>query len=354
MNIEDRYRTKETEHLTVGILFNHPVKPSRGEGIDYIAEAEVEEEAEAVREALEKLGIKYQMISFEMDIGLLIKFLKRYKPDVVINLCEGAFGDSSQEMNVPAVLELLKIPYTGSPPLTLGLCQNKELSKKILKANRLPTPDFTVLRKPDEWNNEIKFPLFVKPLREDGSLGISKKSYVQNNTELKAQVKYITTIYKQPALVEEYIAGRELNIAILGNKPPMVLPISEIIFKSENEPKIVCYSSKWIKESDEYKKTNPVCPTSLKPSVKDKIEKIAIEAYNALHCRDYARIDIRLRKNLPFILEVNPNPDVSPDAGFSRSLLAAGILYEEFVEKIIQLAIQRCEAKNSWFNSRSF
>jgi D-alanine-D-alanine ligase len=185
------------------------------------------------------------------------------------------------------------------------------------------------------------FPLFVKPLREDASIGISNKSYVRNDAELKAQVEYITNRYRQPALVEEYIAGRELNVAILGNEQPKVLPISEITFDFEDEPKIVGFSAKWFRESDEYKKTKPVCPALLEPSMKNHLEKIALKAYKALYCRDYARVDMRLRNNSPCILEINPNPDISSEAGFTRSLRAAGISYEQFVEKIIQFALQR-------------
>ncbi len=332
------YRKKK---FKVGILFNRPAEPPRGEDSDYVAEAEVEEQAEWVQKSLDKLGFEYQMLPFEVDLELLVKALKDYRPDVVINLCEGAFGNSHHELNVPSMLELLHIPYTGSPPLSLGMCQNKGLTKKILEANGLPTPKYWVLENSVDWQGDLEFPLFVKPLKEDASLGISNKSYVRNEAELKAQVEYITNRYKQPALVEEYIAGRELNVAILGYDDPKALPISEITFGFRDEPKIVSFSAKWFKESDEYEKTKPVCPAVLEPSVKDNVERIALKAFKLLYCRDYARIDIRLRNGSPWILEVNPNPDISLEAGFSRSLRTAGISYEQFVEKIIQFALQR-------------
>jgi D-alanine-D-alanine ligase len=337
---------KRKKKLKVGILFNRPAEPPRGEDSDYVAEAEVEEQAESVQKALDKLGFEYQMLPFEIDLELLIKTLKNYRPDVVINLCEGAFGNSHHELNVPSMLELLNIPYTGSPPLALGMCQNKGLTKKILEANGLPTPKFKILENPQNLQDDIEFPLFVKPLKEDASIGISNKSYVRNEAELKAQVEYITNRYKQPALVEEYIAGRELNVAILGNENPRALPISEITFDFKDEPKIVGFSAKWFKESDEYKKTKPVCPALLDPSVKNNVERIALQAFEVLYCRDYARIDIRLRDNSPWILEVNPNPDISPEAGFSRSLKAAGLSYEQFVEKIIQFALHRASQRS--------
>jgi D-alanine-D-alanine ligase len=342
MNASNRYKKKlKSQHIKVGVLFNRPSEASRGEDVDYIAYAEVEEQAEEVQKALEKLGFEYQMLPFEINFELLVKTLKNHKLDVVINLCEGAFGDSHQEMNVPSLLELLGIPYTGSPPLALGISQNKGLTKEILKANELPTPKYKVLESPVDWKAEIGFPLFVKPLMEDASIGISSKSYVRNDAELKAQVEYITSRYKQPALVEEYVAGRELNVAILGYERPRVLPISEITFDFKDEPKIVDFSAKWFKESEEYKKTKPMCPALLEPSVKNNIEKIALKAYKAVYCRDYARVDMRLRDNSPWILEINPNPDISPESGFPRSLKAAGISYEQFIEEIIQFAVQR-------------
>lgn len=339
-------RLNPKKALKVGVLFNRPAEPPRGEDSDYVAEAEIEEQAEYVQKALDKLGYDYQMLPFEVDLELLVKTLKGYNPDVVINLCEGAFGDSHLESNVPSLLELLNIPYTGSPPLSLGMCQNKGLTKKILEANGLPTPKYWVFESSIDCQGDFKFPLFVKPLSEDASLGISSKSYVRNETELKAQVEYITSRYKQSALVEEYIAGRELNVAILGYDDPRVLPISEITFGFKDEPKIVSFSAKWFKKSDEYEKTKPVCPAVLDPFVKNKVEKIALKAFSLLYCRDYARVDIRLREGSPWILEVNPNPDISLEAGFSRSLRTAGISYEQFVEKIIQFALQRAPRHN--------
>ncbi|MCJ7761509.1 ATP-grasp domain-containing protein, partial [Candidatus Bathyarchaeota archaeon] len=243
--------------------------------------------------------------------------------------------------DVPSLLELLKVPYTGSPPLSLGLCQNKGLTKDILKAAGISTPKYQVLSRFEDWSDGIGYPLFVKPLSEDASLGITRESFVKDRTELRKQVEYIIECYRQPALVEKYIDGRELNIAILGNAEPLVLPISEIIFEFSDEPKIVNYHAKWVKDSEEYKKTIPMCPVKLKAQVRIKVEWAALQSFATLHCRDYARIDIRLKGETPYVLEVNPNPDISPDAGFARSLKAAGIPYEEFIKQIICFALKR-------------
>lgn len=327
--------------LRVGVLFNSPVRPSKGEEVDYVADAEVVEEVEAVEEALDKLGLKHQHFALEDEFEGIITALKKYGTDVVINLCEAAFGESHLEMAVPSLLEFFRIPYTGSPPLAIGLCQNKGLTKNILRDKGIPTPESRVLNRFEEWRGELGYPLFVKPLSEDGSIGITRDSYVRDELELKRQVNYIVERYRQPALVEKYIGGRELNVSVLGNGEARVLPVSEIVFKFSYEPKIVDYRAKWFEESEEYKATVPECPAKLESSMRSLVEKEALEAYEALYCRDYARVDIRLEGEVQYVLEVNPNPDISYDGGFVRSLKASGTQYEEFIREIIYSALHR-------------
>ena len=327
--------------LKIGVLYNSPVMPTRGEVVDYVADAEVEEEVGAVEEALKKLGLEHQRFPLAEDLESLITALKTYSPDVVFNLCEAAYGDSHLEMAVPSMLELLHIPYTGSPPLALGLCQNKGLTKDILKSQGIPTPDYQILSRIEDWQGRISYPLFVKPLSEDGSIGITKESFIRKNSELKKRVEYIVEQYKQPALVEKYIKGRELNVSIIGYRETRVLPISEITFGFSREPKIVDYSAKWFKETEEYKKTIPVCPAKLPSTIRTIIEAVAKHAYLALCCKDYARVDIRLKGRVPYVLEVNPNPDISPDGGFARSLKTASIPYEGFIQQTIQSTLKR-------------
>lgn len=328
--------------LKVGILFNLPMKPRWGEEIDYLAEEEIIDQVNAIQDALAKLGLHYQLFPLKDDIEGVIRALKVYRPDVVVNLAEGFMGKSSLEMHVPSILEILRIPYTGSTPLTLGLCQDKGLAKAVLKANDIPTPKYQVMEK-NESPRGLRFPLIVKPLREDASIGISRRSFVKNIADLEKQVKYVNNIYNQPALVEEYISGREFNVSILGNEEPTVLPISEIIFEFEEEPKIVDYAAKWLRDSDEYIRTKPMCPAGLSDDLRDRVAEAALKAYRALGCRDYARIDMRLENEtgILYVLEVNPNPDLSPEAGFARSLKAAKIPFEEFIEKIIYFALSR-------------
>ncbi|MEM3018735.1 MAG: ATP-grasp domain-containing protein [Candidatus Bathyarchaeia archaeon] len=354
----NRCHPYDVTNMKVGIVFNAPSKAPRGEDIDYVAELEIEEQVEAVEKALTKLGFTYRRLPLEergdgaKDLMDLIEAIKAFEPDVVVNLCEGAFGDSHLAMNVPSILELLRIPYTGSTPLTLGITQDKGLTKDILKAKGIPTPGYEILRSFSEWRGSLDYPLFVKPLMEDASLGISRKSYVRNEEELRRQVAYVNERYRQPAIVEEYIAGRELNVAILGNDEPEVLPISEIIFGFSEEPRIVDYAAKWFKDSEEYRKTVPICPAGLEAAIKNRVEAVALEAYRSLYCRDYARVDIRLKDGTPYVLEVNANPDIAPEVGFARSLKAAGISFEEFVGRIIAFALERGEASKRFRDDR--
>lgn len=333
--------------LKVAIIFNATGQPAKGEAIDRLAEAGVIDEVKAVERALRQLNIQFRTIPVKEEIVNLVSDLRAYDPGVVINLCESVFGESHLEMNIPCLLELLRIPYTGSSSLALGLCLDKGLAKDVLTAQGIPTPKYRVIFSGEEEISGLSFPLMVKPLREDASIGISEKSVVRGEAELKVQVRYIRETYRQPALVEEYIEGRELNVAILGNEPPQVLPISEILFlniflnKGADQPRLVDYQAKWVEESDAYKSTKPVCPAPLPPHLRDLVASTALKAYRVLSCRDYARIDIRLRDGVPYVLEANPNPDISAGVGFHRSLKAAGIAYEDFIWRLINFALNR-------------
>jgi D-alanine-D-alanine ligase len=226
----------------------------------------------------------------------------------------------------------------------LGNCLSKLRAKQILISHGIKTPRFFYASIYDEIHKNsfgLKFPVILKLAREDASIGISEFSVVNNYESMKERVDYLFSSFHQEVLVEEYINGRELNVAILGDR---VLPISEITFDHlpDGLPKIVTYEAKWSPESIYYKNTIPQCPALLDDQLKNKIEKMAIEAYDALECRDYARVDIRLnQRNVPYVIEVNPNPDISQDTGFVRSAASAGISYEELLYNISLLALKR-------------
>jgi D-alanine-D-alanine ligase len=233
--------------------------------------------------------------------------------------------------------------------MTLGLCLDKAKTKIILSHYGIPTAKFDLFNESIDGCKKInlRFPVIVKPVHEDASAGINEKSVVYDRKELEERVEYIIKMFKQPALVEEFIDGREVNVAILGNNPPVVLPISEIDFSHlpSHLPKIVSYEAKWIPNTDYYEKTIPICPAPLEPELERKIKDIALSCYKIMGCRDYARVDMRIDKEgNPYVLEVNPNPDLSRNAGFMRSASVYGLTPEETIVKIAEIAIERSYA----------
>jgi len=189
----------------------------------------------------------------------------------------------------------------------------------------------------------MRYPLFVKPIREDASLGISRNAFVTDRAGLKERCRYIARRYRQPALVEAYVEGRELNVSIIGNRKPTALPISEIDMSTipDGKPRVCDYRAKWVPESEEYITTVPLCPAPLPRATERKVKETALACYRLLSCRGYARVDIRLsRENVPFVLEVNPNPCIAPDSGIVRSAAAVGISYPKLIYRIADLAFR--------------
>ncbi len=336
--------------MRVAICYNRtPATHNRGEARDLIADAGSGVEAGAVEQALLKLGHQAVPVPLADNLSDFIQRLQSFRPELVFNLCEGFWGDARQERNIAGLFELLGFPFTGSDSLCLGLSQDKLRTKALLQQSGLPTPAFAVARqKGDALRIEkLRYPLIVKPPYEDASQGIAPASVVDNKQELARRIRYIHEVYRQPALVEEFIAGRELNVAILGSRKPKILPISEITFDPALKRPLVCFDSKWSPESAAYRGTKPVCPAQLSSKEMLLVYTVAERAFSLLGCRDYARVDIRLHDNTPYILEINANPDISPEAGLARSAAAAGLSYPQFVERILGFAGQRKEAADA-------
>lgn len=316
-------------------------------GVD-LSEIGVVEEMDDIKGALTSLGYKCSVFNVDSKVERLLDFLREDKPDLIFNLVECIENEAILEMNVAALYELFKVPYTGAGPLALGTALNKPRVKEILSANGIRTPGHQVFKVSDKiaLNEGMDFPLIVKPSREDASVGISDKSVVYNTNELRKQVRYIWAEFEQPALVEQYIAGRELNVAIIGNQRPIALPISEIDFGGLHDGmhKIVTYAAKWLNGTVEYEGTNGVCPAQVPPSVEAELKETALRCYQLIGCRDYARVDFRLSADgVPYVLEVNPNPDISDDAGFARSARVYGFTFPQIIGKIVESALERAQ-----------
>lgn len=311
-----------------------------------LSEVGVLEEFEEIKEILNQREFYTETFNLLDNIDELCSKLGSGEFDVVFNLVESVGGEAIKEMYVAGIYELYDIPYTGSSAVTLGLCLNKHRAKLIMKGAGFNVPNWRLYLNPSKiiFDSKPEFPLIVKPSQEDASVGISEQSIVYDDKELKEQLEFIYHTLKQPVLVEEYIEGREINSAILGDKEKVALPLSEISFDTlpEGLPKIVTYDGKWIKDSLYYKNTIPVCPAHLDEKLANTIKQIALDVSNLFGCRDYCRVDFRLDKNnQPFILEVNPNPDISIDAGFARAARAYGLNYDELLIRIIEFALER-------------
>ncbi len=335
----------ESSKLKVVILYNLLERLEKGEEKDILAEDAILEEIGAVENAVRSLGHQCIVMAIRNEILTTIHWLDEIRPDVIFNLCESVYGNTRWEMNIPALLDLVRLPYTGSPPLTLGLCQDKGKVKDILLSQGILTPRYKIF---DRNANHLKgniFPIIVKPLHEDGSLGISKESVVYDDDALVKRIHYVIEKYQQPALVEEFIEGRELNIGLLEmNGMITVLPASEIDYSGfpEGLPRICGYEAKWVSDSVEDQRSKPICPARLEWVMKKRLEHIAVKVFKLFGCRDYARVDFRVDgEGKVYVLEVNPNPDISPSSGMARALDADGIVYSQFVQKLLERALLR-------------
>ena len=252
--------------------------------------------------------------------------LTQARPDVVFNLCESIDGDPAGEPIVAAWLELLGIPFTGNPPNALKTALDKGLAREALRAAGVPIPRGWILdRAGFRETRHVRFPAIVKPRHEDASVGIDRRSVVRSRRALMERVRYVNRRCHQEALVEEYIDGREFNVALLGGR---VLAVSEIKFSIS--PRIVTYDAKWKPGSAEDRGTTPVCLSS----PPKRIGAIARRAAAALGCTGPVRVDMRDR----CVIDVNPNPDLSRDAGFAKSARAAGMDYESLLGALIDHA----------------
>ena len=315
-----------------------------GAAINDLSETGFSKEIGIIKKNIHERYSEVKILAVDRNIEKFIRAINNYSPDAVINFVESVEGVASYEYCVAGMYQLLGYYYTGNIPSCLGNCLNKERAKNILRSFGINTPASKTVKASDNLNEKefkLNFPVILKLLNEDASIGISELSVVNNFKELKKHLKFLQETYRQDVLIEEYIDGRELNVAILGNS---VLPISEIAFNGlpDGLPKIVTYEGKWIAESVYYENTKPICPAKLNKKIKSKVEETALLAFQALNCRDYARVDIRLDKNgKPFVIEVNPNPDISFDSGFARAAAAAGMSHTDLLCNITDFALTR-------------
>ncbi len=323
------------------ILYNEPVEA------DEPSEAGVLTEAQDVAEAARSLGWAVEVFGVSRrDLCETVDRVARVRDRaVVFNLCEGLEGAAIHEPLVPALLHLRGIRFTGSPAQALSLALQKDIVKTLLRGVGVPTPRAVVMEEPDQTWDGVPLPAVVKPVREDGSVGITTSSLVRSASELRRQVAWLVATFGQPALVEAYVPGREFNVALIGEgKALRALPVAEIVFDgfAPEEPRLVTHAAKWRPHSVDDLRTVPVCPADVGEELGRELVRVAMAACRVIGCRDYTRVDIRVDgEGTPMVIDVNPNPDVSRSAGLARAVEAAGMSYEEFVGTILEVAWTR-------------
>lgn len=303
------------------------------------------EDREEILESLVKLGHEpfYHVLDGRVQS---LTALAKCGADLVFNLTESYGGDDSKDMNIAAYLDLIGIPYTGGGPHAQLLAQDKALAKKMFAFHGIRTPYFaTAYRGNIDHAHDIEFPLIVKPLKEDGSIGIDAESVVSSIKELMERVQYIQDEFDSPALIEEYIEGRELYSAILGSyESAQALPLVELDLSKlpEGTPKIASYDVKFEKGTEAHRLTKSHLAEDLKEEVANRLTETALAAYRAVKLRDYGRIDMRLTpKGEVYVIEANPNPWLSSKHEFAMAAKASGRSYTQLIGEIVDLAMMR-------------
>ena len=320
--------------------------------LDFEPEYDIEvptviEEYEAVAKALRREGFRAKAYNIREDLTRLQRRLKRNPPDVIFNLVEFFDDDPELEPDIVGLFELYRIAYTGATPFALTLCQDKAMTKKLLLESNVLTPRFVLLDEPRmPKRHKLRFPVIVKPALEDASSGIEKESVCYDDEQLAARLEYVHKEFPDPILVEEFIEGTELHVAVLGNDPPEVLPPIQWDFSDlpEGHPSIISFAAKWNPLSEVYHRVHSMCPPELPESTLKKVEKAVLKAFEITWCRDYARLDVRIdAEGRVYVLEVNPNPDLTEGVSLMEAAEEADYSFGETLAQIVGFALERKE-----------
>ncbi|MBI1797844.1 MAG: ATP-grasp domain-containing protein [Candidatus Eisenbacteria bacterium] len=331
--------------LRIGVLYDYwwDEDEERVEG-ERPKKKSPDEDVQEVYEALRTVGHNPVYVRLDGTRESLIE-LARSQTDLLFNLVESFGGDDSQDTNIGGYLELLDRRFTGAGSSGLYLAQDKTLAKKIFTFHGIHTPYFTtVYRGRLEHSHDIHFPVIVKPAREDGSIGIQFGAVCTSIKELMERIDYIHAEFDSPALIEEYIEGREIYVGVIGNEKPEALPVVELDLSKlpAGTPRIAGSEVKWEEDTQAYKATKPFFPDDLPDETVTKLQETAVQAFTALQLRDYGRIDFRLAGDGTIhVLEVNPNPYLLSSAELAMAAKKSGRSYDALVAGIVDSAMGR-------------
>jgi D-alanine-D-alanine ligase len=332
--------------MKVLVLFDvaHAADPNETFSPESLKEVEGKPTEADVLAALQRLGHEAETLAVYDNVPGILEKLKTFAPDVVFNLSESFYHDRAQEPNITALLDLMKVRYTGSATDALLLCKDKALAKKVLAFHRVRLPHFVVSHRahPLRRLRRFTYPAFVKPVCEDASDGICRASFAKDEKEAIERARFIHQKFNCDALIEEYIEGRELYLSVLGNHRLTVFPPREIFFSQvpEDVPKFATYHAKW---NDSYRekwgiRNGPAGP--LPEGLMDHLTDLARKVYRLLKIRGFGRIDVRLTPNSEvYVIEANPNPCLAQDEDFAQSACLAGMQYDALVQEILNNAV---------------
>jgi D-alanine-D-alanine ligase len=339
------------ERVPVVILYNYYKSwtPQERDDADKLTQTMVS--------SLQEVGHPVAVAEFWKEVKSAIR---KFNPNewIIFNWCEGIEDEIGGDARVCAALDELGYTYTGNPPHTLKLSVQKGRVKKVLQRWGIPTPQGREFKSADEVTADVWdkawFPAIIKPVSQHCSVAVTRDAVVHNLAQLRERIEYVIETVKEPALAERFIAGREINVGIWGNGRPRMLPLREIDFSAIKNPlhQMVTWDSKWVPDSPEWNSM----PVNMHPVVSDtlrtRIEAASLKTYRMFECRDYARVDLRIDADeQPWVVDVNPNPDITSDGGFAGACKMAGYSYGEAISNIVSMAVARRNRRQALFNT---
>ncbi len=331
--------------MKVLVVYNLDIGSTFGDEYDYLAIQDTEHTATAIHNALLSQGYSSFLISVSQSVEELKNKLSAFNPQecFIFNNCDGFQGISTRAAELVALMEEMGFCHTSATADSILRSTNKRIAKEMLQKVGVPTPVSQLCTTPND-PVSIPLPVIVKPVAEEASLGISLKSVITSPAQLPEALHYVISTYQQPALVEQFICGRELVSAVMGNgDQTQILPTSEMDFSLITNPleQILTYESKWVEGTFYYEQIEVICPASLSQQERKAVEEVSLACYQTLGLRDFCRVDIRMQNGIPYVLEANDLPDLAPQSGFSRAAFAAGYTYEGMIEAILKIAMLR-------------
>ena len=332
--------------MKIAVIFDSPHPEWEDEAFKREVEQRVEEAEYDVARALMAGGHDGLMIGIGDDVSPLLTKLAAFQPKLVFNGCEGFRKNARHEYAIAALLDMYAYRYTGSSPTALLVARNKSLTKKVLAFHGIRVPAFAEFHEGDELvrPSELRFPLIVKPLLEDASIGIAQASVVEDDQSLKQRIEFIHSKYHQAAIVEELVEGREVYVGLIGNDDVEVLPLTEMTFgePETTEHRIATYKAKWDEDYRKKKKIKNVFAKGVSEQLTARIGEICTTAFHALWLQDYGRVDVRLaHDDEVYVLEVNPNPFIADEHELAEAAKKSGLKYNAFIQRIVDEAMAR-------------